>query len=137
MDGGLSQNHNLNSFIAIKSIHRFYYASGLLIPAPQLNYTHVSPLYRLLQSLFGDPGVLSEIESIRESLDTGTDIAAEVSVHSIAQTLLGLLEALREPVVPGDLFPRVSPLDVTRLPTFRCKRSHHPSSSLVTSSLIL
>ena len=62
----------------------------------------------ILKGLFGDPGTAEEILAIREALDTGSDIDDSVSVHSVAQSLLGLLENLREPLVPQDLFPRVN-----------------------------
>ncbi len=68
--------------------------------------------------LFGDPGAADEILAIREALDVGADISDTYSVQSVAQTLLGLLESLREPLVPQELFPRVYPLDETRLPTW-------------------
>ncbi len=68
--------------------------------------------------LFGDPGTMDQILAIREALDNGSDIDSSFTMHSVAQALLGLLESLRESLIPQELFPRVHPLDETRLPTW-------------------
>jgi phosphatidylinositol-bisphosphatase len=48
--------------------------------------------------------VPAEVIAVREALDTGAEFGA-VSVHSVAEVLLALLQALPSPVIPEKLMP--------------------------------
>eukprot|EP00026_Physarum_polycephalum_P002205 Phypoly_transcript_02210.p1 GENE.Phypoly_transcript_02210~~Phypoly_transcript_02210.p1 ORF type:complete len:894 (+),score=189.75 Phypoly_transcript_02210:175-2856(+) len=55
----------------------------------------------LEEGLFLQSGVQKEMEIIRECLDTGESFSAHnVSVHSMAETIIRFLESLTEPVIP-------------------------------------
>ncbi|XP_013418974.1 inositol polyphosphate 5-phosphatase OCRL-1 [Lingula anatina] len=56
------------------------------------------------EELFQQPGLHTEIQWIRDCLDTGTPDTMSGSVHSAAEALLMFLEALPEPVIPYDLY---------------------------------
>eukprot|EP01105_Mastigella_eilhardi_P025818 TRINITY_DN7160_c0_g1_i1.p1 TRINITY_DN7160_c0_g1~~TRINITY_DN7160_c0_g1_i1.p1 ORF type:complete len:899 (-),score=261.26 TRINITY_DN7160_c0_g1_i1:102-2771(-) len=53
--------------------------------------------------IFMQSGSTTEIESIRECLDTGA-MFGDFSVHSMAEALVLFLDSLQEPVVPYDLY---------------------------------
>ncbi|XP_043285885.1 inositol polyphosphate 5-phosphatase OCRL isoform X2 [Venturia canescens] len=53
--------------------------------------------------LFETPGLHSEIVTIRDWLDTGSQEAMPGGVHSVAESLLLLLESTSEPLVPYNL----------------------------------
>lgn len=55
-------------------------------------------------NLFFSPGVPAEIESIRESLDTGANFAP-CSIHSYAATMVQFLTTLGSPIIPPALYP--------------------------------
>ncbi len=53
------------------------------------------------ENLFIQPGLRSEIATLRQWLDTGLpETRPDVSIHSAAETLLLFIESLREPVIP-------------------------------------
>ncbi|BFZ24676.1 hypothetical protein BsWGS_27714 [Bradybaena similaris] len=58
------------------------------------------------EDLFQQPGRNSEIQLIRDCLDTGKPerIPDHLSVHSVAEALLIFLECLAQPVIPFDLY---------------------------------
>jgi len=59
------------------------------------------------ENLFLQPGLRSEILHLRNWLDTGLPLEKpQVSIHSVAETLLIFLESLREPIIPYSLFHR-------------------------------
>lgn len=53
--------------------------------------------------LFEQPGLSSEIASIRSTLDTSLPETLPGSVHSVAEALLIFLETLKEPIIPFSL----------------------------------
>lgn len=53
--------------------------------------------------LFEQPGLSSEISSIRSTLDTSLPETLPGSVHSVAEALLIFLETLKEPIIPFSL----------------------------------
>ena len=56
------------------------------------------------ENLFLEKGLRSEVEALREALDTGTPFPQETSVHSVAETLVQFLADTTEPVVPFGLY---------------------------------
>ena len=60
------------------------------------------------EQLFLQPGLSSEIRAIRDWLDTGlpVDGPTNVSIHSAGEALLLLLESLRIPIVPYNMYPQ-------------------------------
>uniref|UniRef100_A0A7S2SHQ8 Rho-GAP domain-containing protein n=1 Tax=Rhizochromulina marina TaxID=1034831 RepID=A0A7S2SHQ8_9STRA len=56
------------------------------------------------RNLFLTQGNPSEVEQIRECLDTGTEFAS-CSVYSIADALWSFLKSLEQPIIPSALFP--------------------------------
>jgi phosphatidylinositol-bisphosphatase len=54
--------------------------------------------------LFVEPGQKSEVDSIREALDTGVAFGT-YRIHSYAEVLVTFLESLSTPIVPWQLFP--------------------------------
>jgi len=57
------------------------------------------------EGLFLQSGVQKEMEIIRECLDTGESFAPyNVSIHSMAETVIRFLESLPEPVIPYSLY---------------------------------
>jgi len=53
------------------------------------------------ENLFLESGDDEEMANIRECLDTGSDFSSiSFSIHSMAETLIRLLESLAEPVIP-------------------------------------
>lgn len=61
----------------------------------------------------GDTGIPAEVQSIRESLDTGTEFG-QVSMHSMAEALQMFLASLPSPIVAEKLLPSME-LDVQNL----------------------
>uniref|UniRef100_A0A8C4QJS6 phosphoinositide 5-phosphatase n=1 Tax=Eptatretus burgeri TaxID=7764 RepID=A0A8C4QJS6_EPTBU len=59
------------------------------------------------EDLFQQPGLRSEIEEIRDALDTGFPESLPGSNHSVAEALLIFLEALPEPVICYELYTQV------------------------------
>ncbi|KAI5738999.1 hypothetical protein M8J77_013669 [Diaphorina citri] len=57
------------------------------------------------QNLFEHPGLPSEILLIRNWLDTGSSDPLPGSVHSVAESLLLLLESTAEPLIPYNMHP--------------------------------
>eukprot|EP00529_Nitzschia_sp_RCC80_P001710 CAMPEP_0113514608 /NCGR_PEP_ID=MMETSP0014_2-20120614/40501_1 /TAXON_ID=2857 /ORGANISM="Nitzschia sp." /LENGTH=883 /DNA_ID=CAMNT_0000411119 /DNA_START=70 /DNA_END=2721 /DNA_ORIENTATION=+ /assembly_acc=CAM_ASM_000159 len=57
--------------------------------------------------LFSVPGVKSEVDQIREALDTGAPFATQSSIHSFVECFTGFLASLSTPVIPSTLFPTV------------------------------
>lgn len=55
------------------------------------------------KSIFRDVGITDEVETLKECLDTGAEFPGDVSVHSVAQTLIVFFENLKEPVFPTGL----------------------------------
>ena len=55
--------------------------------------------------LFVESGSAQEIAAIRECLDTGAPLGRNVSAHSLAETLLQLLDSLADTVVPTTMWP--------------------------------
>ncbi|CAL1542649.1 unnamed protein product [Lymnaea stagnalis] len=60
------------------------------------------------EELFQQPGRNSEIQIIRDCLDTGKpeNISDSLSVHSVAESLLLFLECLAQPVIPFEFYSR-------------------------------
>mmetsp|Transcript_22262 Transcript_22262/g.33935 ORF Transcript_22262/g.33935 Transcript_22262/m.33935 type:complete len:801 (+) Transcript_22262:85-2487(+) len=58
------------------------------------------------RDIFSHPGILEEVEQIREALDTGSPFGS-FSIHSYVDCFLGFLSSLSTPVVPASLFPSV------------------------------
>jgi len=58
------------------------------------------------ENVFLQPGLRAEIMVIRDWLDTGLPASgpANVSIHSVAETLLLFLESLRHPVIPFAMY---------------------------------
>ncbi|KAK7476272.1 hypothetical protein BaRGS_00032465, partial [Batillaria attramentaria] len=56
------------------------------------------------ENLFQVPGLQSEIQQIRDALDTGVPEVLPGSVHSVAESLLLFLECLAEPVIPFNFY---------------------------------
>jgi len=56
------------------------------------------------RNLFLTQGNPSEVEQIRENLDTGKEFGS-CSVYSIADALLSFLNSLEQPIIPSALFP--------------------------------
>lgn len=59
-----------------------------------------------VKGLFTERGNPSEVELIRECLDTGASFE-HFSVHSMAEAMIQLLDSLQEPVISMDLLPEV------------------------------
>jgi inositol polyphosphate 5-phosphatase INPP5B/F len=59
------------------------------------------------KELFFSSSDSSEVALVRECLDTGVDIPASCSLHAVADTLVGFLAALAQPVISFDFFPQV------------------------------
>ncbi len=55
--------------------------------------------------LFVESGSAQEIAAVRECLDTGAPLERNVSAHSLAETLLQLLDSLADTVVPTTMWP--------------------------------
>eukprot|EP01133_Synstelium_polycarpum_P001192 gene1192-1373_t len=108
---------------------------GTPLPAEQKKLSVPKELWRIVdyiysngmreESLFLESGVLSEMESIRESIDNGTPFGT-FSIHSMAETLIRFLEYLCEPVFPFPMYQQA--LDASST-TLSCKTlvSHLPS----------
>eukprot|EP01137_Pigoraptor_chileana_P032379 Opistho-2@21651 len=58
------------------------------------------------ENLFMTSGNTEEMVQVRDDLDVGRDLNARYSVHSVAETLIRLLEALPEPVIPFSHYQR-------------------------------
>ena len=58
------------------------------------------------EQVFLQPGLRAEIVLIRDWLDTGLPIEgpADVSIHSVAESLLLFLESLRFPIIPYEMY---------------------------------
>ncbi|XP_015123931.1 inositol polyphosphate 5-phosphatase OCRL-1 [Diachasma alloeum] len=75
-------------------------------PVPKEVWLLVDRLYRhgtKTSGLFETPGLHSEIIAIRDWLDLGSQEPMPGSVHSVAESLLLLLESTAEPLVPYNL----------------------------------
>ncbi|CAH1229589.1 INPP5B [Branchiostoma lanceolatum] len=73
------------------------------LPIPKEIWLLVDHLYKHAlhqEDLFQQPGLHSEIEEIRDCLDTGMPDTIPGRPHSVAECLLMFLESLPEPVVP-------------------------------------
>lgn len=57
-------------------------------------------------SLFVSQGLDSECQTIRDALDSGLTDEFHCSIHSVAETLLMLLESFHEPVIPFALYAK-------------------------------
>ena len=69
----------------------------------------VDHLYKkglMSDSLFMSQGMDLECQAIREALDSGRADEFHCSIHSIAETLLMLLESFHEPVIPFALYSK-------------------------------
>jgi phosphatidylinositol-bisphosphatase len=75
---------------------------------PQQIWILVDHLFRKgmksLDSLFVSQGMETEVQMIREALDHGKMDELHCSIHSVAESLLMLLESFHEPVIPYALF---------------------------------
>ncbi|XP_064627898.1 type II inositol 1,4,5-trisphosphate 5-phosphatase-like isoform X2 [Lineus longissimus] len=58
------------------------------------------------EDLFQQPGLHSEIQQIRDSLDTGVPEDIPGGIHSVSESLLIFIEALPEPVIVYSLYQR-------------------------------
>ncbi|XP_074658633.1 inositol polyphosphate 5-phosphatase OCRL-like isoform X2 [Tubulanus polymorphus] len=58
------------------------------------------------EDLYQQPGLHSEIQKIRDSLDTGLPEVIPGSIHSISEALLVLLDSLSEPVIPYNYYQK-------------------------------
>lgn len=56
----------------------------------------------------------TEVVQIREALDTGSEFPPGITVHSLAETLTGLLTSLPQPIIPAKLLPTME-LDAQNL----------------------
>lgn len=61
---------------------------------------HINVHGKAVENLFQIPGLQTELQQIRDCLDTGVPDVLPGSVHSIAESLLLFLECLAEPVIP-------------------------------------
>jgi len=57
--------------------------------------------------LFTTPGSPSDVEQIREALDTGAPFGKTFPIHSYVECFKQLLSSLSAPVIPSNLFPLV------------------------------
>lgn len=83
---------------------------GPTLSVPKELWRLVDALYRrglTEKDLFIQPGVLTEVEAVREALDTGEELEENVSVHSLTEVLLSFLTSLASPVIPRNLLPSV------------------------------
>ncbi|CAH1799294.1 unnamed protein product [Owenia fusiformis] len=58
------------------------------------------------ENIFQMPGLHSEIQLIRDCLDTGVPEAIPGTIHSVAEALLIFIESLSEPVIPYDSYQK-------------------------------
>eukprot|EP00058_Branchiostoma_floridae_P013301 XP_002598789.1 hypothetical protein BRAFLDRAFT_120737 [Branchiostoma floridae] len=77
------------------------------LPIPKEIWLLVDHLYKhalCQEDLFQQPGLHSEIEEIRDCLDTGMPDTIPGQPHSVAECLLMFLDSLPEPVVPHQYY---------------------------------
>lgn len=67
-------------------------------------------------NLFGQPGVLEEVNQIRECIDTGTAFN-QFQIHSFCDALIAFLTSLSSPVIPPHLCPAIE-IDAQNIQTF-------------------
>lgn len=82
-------------------------AGGPALSVPKELWRLVDAIYRqglTEKDLFILPGIATEVQSVREALDTGAELS-QVSVHSLTEVLMSFLTSLATPVVPGRLLP--------------------------------
>mmetsp|Transcript_60960 Transcript_60960/g.137861 ORF Transcript_60960/g.137861 Transcript_60960/m.137861 type:complete len:287 (+) Transcript_60960:716-1576(+) len=86
-------------------------ATGPTLSVPKELWRLVDAIYQRggmrERHLFLTLGNPTEVERIRECLDTGVGFEPSWSVHSLAETLLAFLQSLAEPVIPPHLLPKV------------------------------
>jgi len=77
-------------------------------------------------NLFLQSGIPSEMQGIRECLDTGESFEKQVDIHSMAETLIIFLDSLGEAVIPSSLYNEV----------FECKNLQQAQNLLMSMNKV-